>query len=103
MSEISAEAVPNQYIVVFKQHMPEDMCQQHCEWAQAAHAEASAARAESDGPELTGVGEQFSFETLSGYIGSFDESLKNKIEAREEASLISPHFRSPLSPQGAFC
>ena len=86
MSEITAQATPNQYIVVFKQHTPEEVCQQHCEWAQSAHAEAAALRAESDGPELTGVGEQFNIETLIGYVGSFDENLKNEIQSREEAS-----------------
>ena len=86
-SPLLPELIPNKYIVVFKQHTPEDVRQQHCEWAAAAHTEATAARAESDGPELTGVGEQFDFDTLTGYFGSFDENLKNEIEAREEASL----------------
>ena len=80
------------------------MCQQHCEWAQSAHTEAAAARAESDGPELTGVGELFNFDTLTGYVGYFDENLKNEIEAREEASLTS-RLSSSLSihtPGGDF-
>ena len=103
MSEISAAAIPNQYIVVFKQHTPEVVCQQHCEWAQSAHTEAAALHAESDGPELTGVGEQFSFETLKGYVGSFDESVKNEIEARQEASLASLYPPYPLYPLGGVC
>ena len=89
MSEITAESVPNQYIVVFKQHTPDELCQQHCEWAHSTHTEAAALRAASDGPELTGVGEQFRIDNLTGYVGSFDESLKNEIAAREEASLTS--------------
>ena len=90
MSESSAKAIPNQYIVVFKQHMPEDVCQQHYEWAQSAHNEAAALRAENDGPELTGVGEQFNLETFTGYVGCFDDNLKNEIESKEEASPTSP-------------
>ena len=89
MSEISAEAIPNQYIVVFKQHMPEEARQEHLEWAQAAHTEAAAARTESDGPELTGVGEQFNIGTLNGYVGCFDENLKNEVASRDEASPTS--------------
>ena len=94
MSEASPEAIPNQYIVVFKPHTPKDVRQQHCDWAQSAHSEAAAFRAESGGPELTGVGEKFEFNTLTGYVGSFEENLKNEIEAREEASLtpITPLF-----------
>jgi oryzin len=87
-----SEVIPNQYIVVFKQHAPEDVCQQHCEWAQSTHTEASALRAESDGPELTGVGEQFNFENLSGYVASIDENLKNEIEAREEVDYVEPDY-----------
>lgn len=90
---MSTEAIPNQYIVVFKGHTSEDACQQHCEWAQSRHSEAAALRAESDEPELTGVGEKFNFETLTGYFGSFDENLKSEIESRDEASpLHSSHL-----------
>ena len=92
MSEI--EAVPNQYIVVFKDDTPEDVCRQHYEWAQSVQTVACAARDEGDdGPELTGVGEQFKIDTLTGYIGSFDESTKNDIQSRDEAS---PTYPSPL-------
>jgi hypothetical protein len=96
MSEITAEAVPNQFIVVLKQHTPDEVVQEHIQWAQAAHAEATALRAESDGPALTGVGERFEFPDWNGYVGNFDESLKAKIEAREEAS-IHPHRRAGLA------
>lgn len=91
MSE-SPEVVPNQYIVVFKQHVPEEVCQAHCEWAHSTHTEAAALRAESDGPEITGVGEKFAFESLNGYVGSFDESLKNEVEAREEVDYVEPDY-----------
>lgn len=87
MSEITTEAIPNQYIVVFKQDTPEDKCTEHCEWAQSRHTEAA---------ELTGIGEQFSLGTVAGYVATIDENLKNEIEARGEASPTSP----PLSPLG---
>ena len=90
MSEITTEAVPNQYIVVFKQHTPEEVFQEHIQWAEAEHAEAAARHAESDGPELTGVGETFVFPDWFGYVGSFDESLKAEIEAKDEARAIHP-------------
>ena len=90
MSEISASTIPNQYIVVFKPHTPEEARQQHLEWAQSAHSEAAALRAESGGLELTGVGEQFNVETLAGYVASIDQNLRNEIESREEASLYAP-------------
>ena len=101
MSEIT-EAIPNQYIVVFKQHTPEEICQEHCKWAQSAHTDAAAARAESDGPELTGVGEQFNLDTFTGYVGSFDEILKNQIEDREEASLTPLILLSTLTLRAKF-
>ena len=91
MSEITAEAVPNQYIVVFKRHTPEEVFQEHVQWAQAAHAEAAAQRAESDGPELTGIGETFNFPDWFGYVGSIDESLKAEIEAKEEVRAAHPN------------
>jgi cerevisin len=90
MSEVAAETIPNSYIVVFKQHTPEEVCEEHCQWAQSAHSEAAAMRAESDGPELTGVGEKFDLPTLNGYVGSFDDSLRAEVEAREEASNPPP-------------
>lgn len=90
MSEITAEAVPNQYIVSFKRYTPEELFQEHIQWAQAAHAEAAAQRAGSDEGELTGVGETFTFPDWFGYVGSFDESLKAEIEARDEARAAHP-------------
>jgi cerevisin len=84
MSETSAEAVPNQYIVVFKEHTPDQVCQEHREWAQAAHVQAAALRGESDGPELSGVGKTLSFPTWSGYVGRFSDALKSEIEKRDE-------------------
>ena len=93
MSEISANAIPNQYIVVFKPHTPEEARQEHLEWARSAHSEATALRAESGGPELTGVGQQFNVETLAGYVASIDPNLRSEIESREEAS---PYAPSPI-------
>ena len=90
MSEMSAEAIPNQYVVVFKHHTPEDARQEHYKWAQSAHNETTALHAASGGPELTGVGEQFNIETMFGYFGCFDEDLKNEIESKEEVSLPPP-------------
>jgi hypothetical protein len=90
MSEISPEAIPNRYIVVFKQHIPDEVCDEHFEWAQAAHLAGAALRAESDGPDLTGVGAKFNFPTLSGYVGSFDGTLMSEIEGREEVRSKPP-------------
>jgi oryzin len=87
---VAAESVPNEYIVVFKQHVAEDVCQEHCEWVQGAHVESLATR--DGGDEVTGLGEQFSFPTLNAYVGSFDASLKDVIEAREE--VITPPIHS---------
>lgn len=84
MSGITAEAVPNQYIVSFKRGTPSELFQEHVQWAQATHTAAAAQRAESDGPELTGVGKTFTFPDLYAYVGSFDESVKAEIEARDE-------------------
>lgn len=98
MSEMSAEAIPNQYVVVFKHHTPEDARQQHYKWAQSAHSEAAAAlRVASGGPELSGVGEQFNIETMFGYFGCFDEDLKNEIESKEEVSPTSDHTFGGIS------
>jgi len=85
------DAIPNEYVVVFKQHIPEDVCVEHCDWAHSAHTEASALRAESDGPELTGVGDKFNFEGFNAYVASIDESLKNEIEAKEEVAYVEPN------------
>lgn len=87
-----SEVIPNQYIVVFKPHAPEEAVAQHVEWAQSTHTESSALRAESDGPELTGVGEQFNIENFSGYVANIDESLKNEIEARDEVDYVEPDY-----------
>jgi oryzin len=92
---MSAVAVPNQYIGVFKQYTTDDLCDEHLQWAQTAHAKVAALRAESDGPELTGVGERFSFPDLTGYVGSFDDALKNEIADREEVT-ISPALAAQI-------
>lgn len=68
MPETTAEAIPDQYIVVFKHHTPEDVLQQHCEWVQSRHAEAATLLAESGGPKLTGVGEQINFEPFTDIL-----------------------------------
>jgi hypothetical protein len=85
----SAESVPNEYIVVFKQHVPNEVCQDHCQWVQSAHTKSLAARGDSDeGPDVKGLGELFNFPTLTGYVGSFDESLKDEIEGKDEVSTL---------------
>ena len=103
MSEITAEAVPNQYIVMFKQHTPEEVFHEHIRWAQAAYSEAAAQRAESDGPELTGVGETFAFPDWFGYVGSFDESLKAEIEAKDEVRAVHHPNREYIADREVGC
>jgi len=82
------EVIPNEYIVVFKQHLPEDVCNEHCEWAHSTHTSACAVRTADDGPELTGIGERYNFENLNAYHANIDESTKNEIEAREEVAYV---------------
>lgn len=58
-------------------------------------SEACAARAESGGPEFTGVDKKFNLEN----VASFDETLRNEIESGEDASPTLPP--SPFG--GALC
>ena len=93
MSEAAVESVPNQYIIALKCCTPEEVFQEHIQWAQAAHSKAAAQRTESDEPMLTGVGKTFAFPDWYGYVGSFDESLKAEIEARDEVRAVHPPQR----------
>ena len=95
LSSVNAEAVPDSYIVVFKDHVDQDTAVNHQLWVKDAHVAAEVDRAElrkrSQLPITTDIfeGIKHTYNIAGGFLGysgHFDESIIEKVRRHPDVS-----------------
>ncbi|TGZ76599.1 hypothetical protein EX30DRAFT_375359 [Ascodesmis nigricans] len=79
------EVVPDSYIVVLKENLPETSIKSHKAWAQSKHHRRLARR---DDTSLTGITNEYGLKKLKGYAGKFDKSTIDEIRNSPEVAYI---------------
>lgn len=105
LSSVNAEAVPDSYIVVFKDHVDTETATNHQLWVKDAHVAAEVDRAElrkrSQLPITTDIfeGIKHTYNIAGGFLGysgHFDESIIEKVRRHPDVSNNQPsHVISP--------
>lgn len=121
LSSVNAEAVPDNYIVVFKDHVDADTAVNHQLWIKDAHVAAEVDRAElrkrSQLPITTDIfeGIKHTYNIAGGFLGysgHFDESVIEKVRRHPDVSnsqsshvipspsIIAIHYHTSISRNG---
>lgn len=86
------EIIPNQYIVVFKRHTPDDQYQSHCAWATDLQSPGAMSARGVDYSGYEGIQHRYDIKCegggLLGYAGSFHPNAAAEIFSREEVAYV---------------
>jgi cerevisin len=107
LSSIEADAIPDSYIVKFKDHVDEDAVTNHHSWIQNIHDEGEQQRLElrkrglSDVAELfSGMKHTFSIgDAFKGYAGHFHESVIEQLRNHPDVSYLTRAVQAPIRPE----
>lgn len=93
-SSSNAKAIPNSYMVVFKDHVNDAVAKDHHNWVQLTHQDSQSYRTElrkrsSFGEEaFEGLKHVYSIAGLKGYSGHFDEEVIEQIRRHPDVAYI---------------
>lgn len=106
LASSNAEAVPNSYIIKFKDHVSQSGAVEHQSWVQHIHAKSNDERLELRKrgepmveTDLHGLKHTYMLNGFLGYSGHFDEATIEEVRRHPDVSLsFSSSFRCPPAP-----